>query len=728
MNNLLRPRTYFLFFAIFCTLFSLPTRLIGQKCPDRPSFDNGDFVINGGTVITGDGDGDPARQNNMPIIVCPGQPIDLQVQNNAPQSSRFIVVPKSETNHLRITSGLSGTAANTDASGYLQLAVPTTPDYYYLVSVGSSNGTGYYACQVIQVVNLQTPDIAVQVCSGNEVNITWLNTPNNENYENYIIDATGIGTQFRPIASAVATYPTARKIDLVNSGSHDVVITGDTKIKGCPSVYRTTVVTSGTTLFTPTVKNLEYNTTASGYELIVSGQPNTKRNIYIREPNVPFNYSLPPYQVFTSVSTSTSEKIPITLPNPSKQYCFRVVVEDACSVPNTVPNAALISNQEICSTPFSVVPNNGKNTLIWGQAQTGLSGNNVFNDYEITRTDQFGNVDVIPITNINTTQIDDNNNLVCGVKYTYSIRTRYNYSAFAAPIEVTAMSNVKPPSVDNIFTSVLTNNGVSKIRVTSSFNTIQPVGISGYNFYRADSFTGTYSKITQQNTDYYDDPTANPSDAQYCYYITWQGTCGESEPSNKVCTVFTQVRNAQLYWTKEMPFSGAINSYSVYRIDPTTGSPIVTAGSGLPFTTSNTNLDLQSLNIPEADGQDIYLVIEAFPTTSTLPSSLSNYVLYQRPSLVVSAQAFSPNGDGINDTFYVQGRFIKEIKMKIYDRWGNIVFYTETNDYQSNPKIGWDGTKENGQKVGVGAYPYQIEVEDISGNKIHKEGTITVIY
>jgi len=53
-------------------------------------------------------------------------------------------------------------------------------------------------------------------------------------------------------------------------------------------------------------------------------------------------------------------------------------------------------------------------------------------------------------------------------------------------------------------------------------------------------------------------------------------------------------------------------------------------------------------------------------------------------------QAFSPNGDGINDFFGPVGTGIEEIDFKIYDRWGKQVFYT--NDMDKH----WDG-RINGQ-------------------------------
>jgi len=49
--------------------------------------------------------------------------------------------------------------------------------------------------------------------------------------------------------------------------------------------------------------------------------------------------------------------------------------------------------------------------------------------------------------------------------------------------------------------------------------------------------------------------------------------------------------------------------------------------------------------------------------------------------------AFTPNGDGLNDYFHVITNAVFEVfSLKIYDRWGNLVFETK------NSKDKWDGT------------------------------------
>lgn len=81
---------------------------------------------------------------------------------------------------------------------------------------------------------------------------------------------------------------------------------------------------------------------------------------------------------------------------------------------------------------------------------------------------------------------------------------------------------------------------------------------------------------------------------------------------------------------------------------------------------------------------------------------------------------FTPNDDGINDTFGIDGEAIKEFNMIIYDRWGQLLF--ETDDVNKR----WDGTFL-GKKVATGTYMYKISAASITGSRQFREGHINVI-
>ncbi|WP_118953449.1 gliding motility-associated C-terminal domain-containing protein [Taibaiella helva] len=73
-------------------------------------------------------------------------------------------------------------------------------------------------------------------------------------------------------------------------------------------------------------------------------------------------------------------------------------------------------------------------------------------------------------------------------------------------------------------------------------------------------------------------------------------------------------------------------------------------------------------------------------------------------SPVLVPNAFSPNGDGLNDVFGVQNfKFQKLLEFRVFDRWGKQVFET------TNPAKGWDGTI-NGKPANQDVYYYYIRL------------------
>jgi gliding motility-associated-like protein len=70
--------------------------------------------------------------------------------------------------------------------------------------------------------------------------------------------------------------------------------------------------------------------------------------------------------------------------------------------------------------------------------------------------------------------------------------------------------------------------------------------------------------------------------------------------------------------------------------------------------------------------------------------------------------AFTPNNDGINDSFFGSGESLLEYNMKIFDRWGELIFVSNSED------LSWDGTYK-GLHVEAGQYVYRFDIVDWKG-------------
>lgn len=82
--------------------------------------------------------------------------------------------------------------------------------------------------------------------------------------------------------------------------------------------------------------------------------------------------------------------------------------------------------------------------------------------------------------------------------------------------------------------------------------------------------------------------------------------------------------------------------------------------------------------------------------------------------------AFTPNGDGVNDVFFIRGNNFDELYLAIFNRWGQRIFESNSAD------IGWDGTFD-GAPLPPDVYGYYAEVRCFDGRIFVKKGNLTLI-
>jgi gliding motility-associated-like protein len=106
--------------------------------------------------------------------------------------------------------------------------------------------------------------------------------------------------------------------------------------------------------------------------------------------------------------------------------------------------------------------------------------------------------------------------------------------------------------------------------------------------------------------------------------------------------------------------------------------------------------------------------------TSNCPSEICKMVPADVEPRVGLPTAFSPNGDKENDILYVRGAAIATLDLKIFNRWGQLVFETTSQEH------GWDGTY-NGQPQPIEAYAYVLNVTFIDGTSKLLKGNVTLL-
>jgi gliding motility-associated-like protein len=97
-------------------------------------------------------------------------------------------------------------------------------------------------------------------------------------------------------------------------------------------------------------------------------------------------------------------------------------------------------------------------------------------------------------------------------------------------------------------------------------------------------------------------------------------------------------------------------------------------------------------------------------------------------------EAFTPNGDGLNDYFHVIGHGIdkSQFYLVVYDRYGAKVFETNVWDAENPYRMAWDGSHDGDESKGDpvitnGMYRWYSSFVDFTGKPHEESGTVTLI-
>jgi gliding motility-associated-like protein len=90
--------------------------------------------------------------------------------------------------------------------------------------------------------------------------------------------------------------------------------------------------------------------------------------------------------------------------------------------------------------------------------------------------------------------------------------------------------------------------------------------------------------------------------------------------------------------------------------------------------------------------------------------------------LIYIPNSFTPDGVGINETWFPKVYVENEFSLQIFDRWGQIIYQT------AEKEEGWNGKHKNkGSECPIGVYTYQLNVIDNKGLAWYYDGTVTLV-
>jgi gliding motility-associated-like protein len=253
-----------------------------------------------------------------------------------------------------------------------------------------------------------------------------------------------------------------------------------------------------------------------------------------------------------------------------------------------------------------------------------------------------------------------------------------------------------------------------------------------YELYKSNHINGPFDLLERvshfpPSLFIYEDFNA-PLDAVYYYKLIALNQCEaaviESNIASNILLNLAQLDGTNiLSWTPYETWLGGVKDYGIYRQAenrlPSLLGSVENHSSG--FSDNPGEVLQQGLT-----GEFCYFLIANEGDTNPLgfkSSSRSNTVCaFSEPEILIP-NAFTPDGDGVNDHFTIFSTFVpKSYHLIIYDRWRNIVF--ESKDFSNH----WNGINRQGSQSTEGIYTYILSIVTQSGRKMQRTGQVAIVY
>ncbi|MBP7102794.1 MAG: gliding motility-associated C-terminal domain-containing protein [Bacteroidales bacterium] len=119
---------------------------------------------------------------------------------------------------------------------------------------------------------------------------------------------------------------------------------------------------------------------------------------------------------------------------------------------------------------------------------------------------------------------------------------------------------------------------------------------------------------------------------------------------------------------------------------------------------------------------DYYVTLYVEDPNGCFDSITKKIHVYEELTVYVP-NAFTPNGDGVNDVF--KPEMLENVKegyiFEIFNRWGEKIFST------TNTEEGWDGTIDKKPITTTSVYSYRIVARDFTGQDHEYVGHVTLL-
>ena len=519
------------------------------------------------------------------------------------------------------------------------------------------------------------PAFDVYTCSNNEVSVTLKDT----NYDQYVINyndgspealVSGSGTDFHVYAGSGMQTVSVRGRDL----------NGD---DNCSQASQN--VTPLLALTAPVITLLEVLDDKS-IRLEYNILPNVQYKLGIATNNG---------TTFQQVKTIYNQSVDTlsSLDTDANYYCFRLAAFDPCN--NTVVNSATI-----CSADVDLNVRNNAIDVSWKTSAAGVSG------FQLRRDAGDGTV----LTTAPPASPYADVGITCGMQYCYRLTTNYPNGSRSISAQKCGIgfSTDIPSAISNVTAMVSGDNVTLEWQTDPNFIPEE--------FTIDKSVGGQYSFLSTATQNAFADPAYKVEDAS-CYKISYKDVCGNQSPAGiEVCPVrltgtLLKDNSVSLTWT---PYEGWTQGVAGYVVEKYAagGQLLQTFQAGAATSYVDTSDD--------PDNQAFEYVVRALPAESGLNQAISNRIVILKDPNLFHPTAFTPNGDNLNDIFTVFGQYVVGFEMKIFNRWGELLFTT------TDIRTGWNGTF-NGKDMPEGTYAFIAYITDRAGRTFKRSGSVLLL-
>lgn len=268
---------------------------------------------------------------------------------------------------------------------------------------------------------------------------------------------------------------------------------------------------------------------------------------------------------------------------------------------------------------------------------------------------------------------------------------------------------------DTVTSTVTVTKGFGPLQIMAGQDTTICAGSQGRLYVRQQSGgTGTISYDWQPGSHtgastWYQSDSINGTQASTTYTVTATDSCGVTATDSM--TVDLSTPNAAFFWRSKVQETGS----SIHFISESENALDYFWDFGYKDYSAVSEDTVLSYPVPGS-----YEVTHVVNDQYGCMDTARREITIDPPFEVYVPNAFTPDGDGLNDVFRPEGDGMKTLHLQIFDRWGEMVF--ESKELEK----GWDGTI-NGDPAPAGVYVYKCTVTGMNGEKKSVQGHLTLI-